>query len=92
MEVLEFIKKENEYVAEFKATSDFNLHIERSIGGRLSVRQKTVENGEYSEAFSTGRVAEAKIFDYDFTAVVYPKWIQISSVSPVEYGVVTFTL
>lgn len=92
MEALEFIKKENEYVAEFKATNDFNLHIERSIGGRLSVLQKTVEDGNYSEAFSTDRVAEAKIFDYDFTGVVYPKWIQVSSASPVEYGVVTFNL
>lgn len=34
---LNFNKESNGFVAEFEATGDFNLHVERNKGGYLSV-------------------------------------------------------
>jgi hypothetical protein len=37
---LSFVKEGGRYSAEFEATSDFNLHIEREDDGFLFVKQK----------------------------------------------------
>lgn len=87
---LEFIKKGDKYVAEFEATSDFNLHIERSDNGFLFVNQRTTPEGKYDSvkggAFNYGD----PVIDMDFVGVIYPKYIQVVSKVMPEKAVVTF--
>jgi hypothetical protein len=45
---MEFVKKNGMYEAEFEATADFNLHIERVAGGRFLIYQKSVADGQYT--------------------------------------------
>ena len=81
---LTFEKVGNQYVAEFQAPSDFNLHIEREEIGVLEVHQR----GRYDFAWGTG-VNGRKVVDYDFGALVYPKWIKVVSGSEVVKAFVT---
>lgn len=87
---LVFNKIENEWVAEFEATSDFNLHLERKDTGSLVVSQSGVQGGAYSTAFVKGHYEGQAVIDYDFGALVYPKWIKVTSGSEVVNGIVTF--
>lgn len=48
---LTFEKVGNQYVAEFQAPSDFNLHIEREEIGVLEVHQRGSEEGKYDFAW-----------------------------------------
>lgn len=84
-----FNKIGNKYVSEFVVTSDFNLHIERPEGGIINVYQRTSSEGEYAiiDEFDAGGKS---VFDIDFTALVYPKWIKIVSEKEPKVGVVTF--
>ena len=86
---LVFEKVGNHYVAEFKADNDFNLHVERTKLGTLEVYQKGVEEGEYDFAWSIG-IGARKVIDYDFAALVYPKWIKVVSGSEVVSASVNF--
>lgn len=85
---LTFEKVGNQYVAEFEAPSDFNLHIEREEIGILEVHQRGSEEGKYDFAWGTG-VNGRKVVDYDFGALVYPKWIKVVSGSEVVKAFVT---
>lgn len=87
---LNFQKIENEWVAEFQAPSNFNLHLERKERGAIVVMQRGTETGEYTEAFARGIYEGKRVFDYDFGALVYPKWIKVVSGCEVIKGVVTF--
>lgn len=78
-----------EWVAEFVVTNNFNLHIERAERGRLVVSQRGTDSGEYATTFAKGEYEGAAIFDYDFGALVYPKWIKIESGSEVVTCTVT---
>lgn len=79
-----------EWVAEFEAPSDFNLHLERAKNGSLVVSQRGTSTGEYDAFFVKGMYEGAMVIDYDFGALVYPKWIKVVSGSEVIKGVVTF--
>lgn len=79
-----------EWYAEFEAPSDFNLHLERVHGGSLVVSQRGTTSGEYAAAFAKGMYEGQAVIDYDFGALVYPKWIKVVSGSEVVRGVVTF--
>ena len=73
---LTFTKDGDKYVTSFAVTSDFNIHIEKS-GGRVVLFQSSIENGEYDYG-SGATIAETDgVFDSDFTALVYPKYIKI---------------
>lgn len=85
---LTFEKVGNQYVAEFQAPSDFNLHIEREEIGVLEVHQRGSEEGKYDFAWGTG-VNGRKVVDYDFGALVYPKWIKVVSGNEVVKAFVT---
>lgn len=87
---LQFTKEGEQYVAQFTATGDFNLHIEKSRG-RVYMLQSTVENGRYDgvKGASWGKL-EGTI-DSDFTSLVYPKYIRIESEVEPTMAVVTFT-
>lgn len=84
---LSFIKEGNKWVAEFEATSDFNLHIEREKVAYINIMQRGSSNGEYDLAKS---FSADKIFDYDFGALVYPKYIKVVSGSEVLSASVNF--
>lgn len=87
---LQFQKEGNVWVAAFEATSDFNLHLERVENGAVKVLQSGTQGGEYDVAF-TRNIYEGEVFDYDFGALVYPKYIKVTSGSEVIRGVVTFS-
>ena len=84
-----FEKVGNKYIAEFEATNDFNLHIERAEQGTLEVYQRGTSEGEYDFAWSAG-VGARKVIDYDFCALVYPKYIKVVSGSEVLSASVNF--
>ena len=79
-----------EWEAEFEAPSDFNLHLERVHGGSLVVSQRGTASGEYASAFAKGMYEGQAVIDYDFGALVYPKYIKVVSGSEVIKGEVTF--
>lgn len=86
---LTFTKVGDKYVAQFAVTSDFNIHIEKS-GGRIVLFQSSIENGEY-DYVSGATIADTDgVFDSDFTALIYPKYIKmVADVMPTK-AVVTF--
>lgn len=73
--------------AEFKATGNFNLHIETEGSGILTIEQRGTESGLYDLA---SRYLCKKVFDSDFEALVYPKWIRVTCKEVIKKGVVTF--
>lgn len=77
------------YEVEFKASSDFNIHIERKAGGRLLVYQKSVANGQYDIVDGLGYKDHKDIIDIDFSGSVYPKYIRVVSESEVTLAEVT---
>ena len=77
------------WVAEFEATSDFNLHIERDTEGRLDIYQKTA-GSKYELVYETGYLYNRLVYDFDFTALVYPKQIKIKTKVRPQVAVVTF--
>lgn len=85
---INFEKVGNQYVAEFEVTADFNLHIEREENGVIEVHQRGSEEGKYDFAWGTG-VNGRKVVDYDFGALVYPKFIKVVSGSEVIKAFVT---
>lgn len=87
---LTFTKTDGKWVAEFEATADFNLHIERDEIKDLRLYQKGALNGNYEYVREQGYNAIRKTFDSDFSALVYPKWIKIVSEVQPTMAVVTF--
>lgn len=87
---LYFQKKGEEYIVEFEALSDFNLHLQRKSKGSLKVCQRGVPTGDYVTSFSKNILDGRPVIDYDFGALVYPKWIKVVSGSEVIVGEVTF--
>lgn len=85
---LTFNKNEkSDWVAEFEATGDFNLHLERDQKGTITILQKTYKDGEY--AFSNEFPYHYNNFDFDFAGLIYPKMIKVISDCEVLVGVVT---
>lgn len=84
---LNFVKDGNKWVAEFEAPNHFNLHIERDGVGYVNIFQRGLDYGEYDLC----KVFDANnVFDYDFGALVYPKYIKVTSGSKVLSAKVTF--
>ena len=79
MEQLIFNKVGKEYVAEFEATADFNLHIERDEPGILALYQRTTTSGEYAEIEGTREYRYKEVYDCDFIGSIYPKYIKVVS-------------
>lgn len=85
---LKFKNEKGLYEAEFEATSDFNLHIERKNYGRIEIYQKTSSETNYASIPSYGANA-ADILNLDFSMAVYPKYIKVVSYSEPVKGIVT---
>lgn len=76
------------WVSEFEVNSDFNLHIERTKGGIISLYQRTTGGGwDHVDAFEYVR-HQASI-DFDCAALVYPKWCKIESEVEPSYAAIT---
>ena len=84
---LQFKSNGSYYETTFKATGDFNIHLERDLGGHIIILQKTAGNN-----FAPVKTMEGEDldFDYDFCGYVYPKDIQIKSATKVNLGIITF--
>lgn len=80
---------QNVYEAVFEVPSDFNIHLERKSTGILIIKQSGIANAAFDDAFNLG-INAREVIDYDFSALVYPKWIKVVSGSEVIKGIVTF--
>lgn len=89
---LSFTLEDGLFVAEFEATSRFNLHLERPASGSIYMKQKTVKDGSYVivKDFGWNRDGDL-IIDADCgQGAVYPKWIRIESAVKPSVAEVTF--
>lgn len=86
---LSIINNNGVYQVETEVNKDFNLHLERTEPGILTMFQKTSESGKYAvvDSFEFGNKT---VLDYDFSAVVYPKTIKIVSLSEITYAEITY--
>jgi hypothetical protein len=76
--------------AEFEATADFNLHIEGVAEGNVRVYQRGTPSGKYADVRSaTPYPSFSYVYDFDFTALVYPKYIKVICPNEPEVAVVT---
>lgn len=87
---LKFTRKDGVWVSEFEASADFNLHIEGVLDGNVKVFQRGTPAGEY--AFVRGATpypAYDKVYDMDFAALVYPKYIKVTCETEPTYAEMT---
>lgn len=74
-----FSKNEEGFVAEFSVTNAFNLHIEREEVGFIQIKQRTTTEGKYDYIKGLNITQNNEVIDYDFSGVIYPKFIKIVS-------------
>ena len=86
---LTFNKINDVFVSEFSVTSDFNLHVERSKGGSFTIFQRSSDGGNYGEVYYQEKLDKIKAIDYDFSALIYPKYIKIVSEVEPTYAAIT---
>lgn len=69
------------YVCEQTVSADYALHIERAGTGKLNFFVRSTADGKYcpSNVNSFLQNLAKEVFDYDFTHLVYPKYIRIES-------------
>lgn len=69
------------YVCEETVSADYALHIERAGSGKLNFFVRSTAVGKYcpSDVSSFLQNLAKEVFDYDFTHLVYPKYIRIES-------------
>lgn len=79
-----FNKSDKYYVSEFQVTANFNLHIEKP-NGDIRLYQRTA-GGKYDSIDNVVYYAGNSVFDYDFNALVYPKFIKIVSETEPTYA------
>ena len=80
---IDFLKKDEGWVAEFEATADFNLHLEGVVEGNVNIYQRTTASGGYTLVRgATPYPSYSNVYDFDFSALVYPKFIKV--VCPVQ--------
>ena len=86
---LTFEKIDGQWVAEFEATSDFNINLDRVGKGALAIYQKGSKDGTYASKESYRNTKDSENIDADITALVYPKYIKVVSQTEVVKGIVT---
>lgn len=87
---LSFVNKEGVYEALFEASNDFNLHIELDKPSYLGIYQSSVKDSGYSFTNEYKLNDIQKVYDIDFGALIYPKYIKVISGSNVLRAEVTF--
>lgn len=86
---LNFTLENGLYVATFTATTNFNIHIERESRGLLGILQTSVENSQYSHIIEHKPFLQNKVFDCDFSGVIWPKYIKIISDTEIDKCIIT---
>lgn len=86
MASLTFNKEGGNWVAYFKAEADFALHLERDEAGVMSMEQSTTGGGYAVVEDFPARARYGRAFDYEFSALVYPKFIRIASATEPTYA------
>ena len=75
MAALTFTKiADHRYQATAQVSGDFALHLERTNQSDLELGVSSVEDGAYQVKKVLGHEG---VFDQDFTALVYPKYIRV---------------
>lgn len=88
---LEFSKVNESYVAEFEVTSDFNLHLEGVPENKVLIYQRGTAMGQFAFVeCGTPRVSYDMVYDFDFSALVYPKHLRVMCEVEPTYAEVTF--
>lgn len=82
---LKFEKLNGLYVAEFEATSDFNLHVERNQRGAFTIAQRGTKQGKYAY-ITDENYDERTTIDVDMLGNIYPKYIKVTSVTEPTYA------
>ena len=87
---LEFKKENGKFVAEFKVSAEFNIHIEKQLTGDLILKQRSIENGQYDviEDFGYNKGGDF-VIDRDVQGFIAPKWIKIESAVLPTLAVIT---
>lgn len=88
---LEFTKvseDSNIMVAEAVVNGDFNLHVEMVKSGKVIVSVSTVEGGKKAIK-GVGDVGNDGVYDEDYDAIVYPKYVEVRTTSKVRVGYIT---
>ena len=84
---LTFQKSADRWIAEFEASADFNLHIEGVVEGNVSLFQRGTASGAYAYVKgATPSPSYSRCYDYDFTSLVYPKFIKVSCATEPTYA------
>lgn len=86
---INFTKQNGVWVAEFEVTNHFNIHMERMDDGLIRMMQRGLDKGKYVDFFVTSGDNQLKNYDYDFSALVYPKYIKVVSGIEVAKAFVT---
>lgn len=87
-----FNQVQNRWEAEFEANADFNLHIDGVLEGNISVFQRGTASGQYAlvRKAKPNPTLNVNVYDYDFSSLVYPKFIKVSCATEPTYAEVTF--
>ena len=89
---LKFTKEHGGWVSEFEATADFNLHVEGVYEGNVSIYQRGTAGGGYAFVKDSRPAPSAgTVYDYDFTSLVYPKFIKVVCTDEPAYAEVVTT-
>ena len=82
MAVINFVKGEQYYTAEFQINGPVNVHIERAEAGALYFRQRSIDHGSYYLINGANWNNRGDLtIDTAIQGVVYPMWIKIESAS-----------
>lgn len=85
-----FSKSGGSWISEFQVSGAFNLHLEGVYEGNVSVYQRGTASGAYSYVKgSTPSQPAGNVYDSDFSALVYPKYIKVVCATKPSVSVVT---
>lgn len=88
MKELEFIKdeKRNVWVATTEVATDFGVKVKRTTPSRLVISVSMTEPEDKNDYVVAWDKTEPAVFNHDFDAKVYPKYLKIESYSEVVKG------
>lgn len=87
---IQFNNINDEFISEFEVTSDFNLHIEGVPQHNIRIYQRGASSGGYAYVKgSTPSPSAGNVYDYDFSALIYPKYIKVVCSTEPTMAVVT---
>lgn len=86
---LEFQKVNGSYVAEFTATGDFAVHMEKNNNSPVHFYQTSIEGTQYDLCKSLKMAAEDRVLDIAVPLVVSPMYLKVVSYELPTMAVIT---